>query len=839
MKKISITLLLNLFYSLLFSQGTGSVSGKITDKETNEVLPGATIALKGTTVIVTAKKDGSFRIDKVLPGDYFLSISYVGYETMEVPVTVSEGDSLMVNVGLPQDTRMGNGVVVSASKRAEKLTHAPASIRVIGKKELDEFAASNVFELASYQQGIEFVRSGIDYITLNARGFNRAINNRVLQIVDYRNSMTTASTYLPMYNFSTINKLDVDRIEIILGPQSALYGPNAHNAVLNVITKDPKRYQGTTVAVSAGNHYQFSTRLRHAVKINNRWAYKIVGEYLSGREFIFYDSVYAGNQTGLTPQFGPPVTIPERNVDFDFRRMRGEAHLYYVIRSKTEIVISGGKSDNHSLGMSNLGRNQVRGINVSFLQARLVHPHFFATVYNTWGRLGEGHSIYGYTRDFWNRTHTTPPMAEDSAETAALRGNRSYEKNQRLNAEAQYNHFFQKAGLHLVTGLSYQKEKPNSSGTTLVDAAKRIYVTQWGGVVQLEKSLPHGIRFIGAARLDNHTNYGTLFSPKLALTKSINDNSIRVTWARAYAAPGIFFQYASGPFAYGNGPGVKYIPNGSIVNEQSVVTTVPLKPEEINTWEIGYKGTLSKKVYVDLNAYYGNSKNFLSPPLPVDGRAVAVGDEPVTPTNPGTVDGNGRVQGARFSSYFNFGNVRTYGLDIGLTYTLSKIANLSLRYSWFDSGIKDNNLKNDANKDGFVTTEERSLNAPNHRGVAIVNFKNLCKQKVFANISARFTQQYDFYTGNQVSTSAGEGRRGIVYRGSLPAEIKNFDHGPLGGYAIIDIGAGYKISEMIGLNMNITNLFNAKQREFVGSPYIQRLIVFELKLYVPHKKQKL
>jgi len=837
MKKLSMSLLLIVYYPVLFSQSTGSISGRVTDKESNEALPGATITLKGIQVSVITNNEGNYIIYKVTPGDFSLMISFVGYESIEKSGYVTAGNTSVINAAMVLDNKLGNGVVVSASKRAEKITDAPASIRVIGKKELDEFAASNVFELAVYQQGVEFTRSGIDYVSLNARGFNRASNNKLLQIVDSRNTMTTASTYLPMYNYSTLNKLDVDRIEIVLGPQSALYGPNAHNAVFNTMTKDPRRYQGTTVAVTGGNHYQFSTRLRHAVKINNKWAYKLTGEYVAGKDFIFYDSVYAGNQTGLTPQFGPPVAIPERNVNFDFRRIRGEAHLYYSIAPKADIIISTGSSHNNSLGITNVGRNQAKGISPGFLQARIVHPNFFGTVYNTWGKLGSSYGIYGYTRDFWNRTHTNPPMSPDSAEIFAFQNNRGYEKNQRLNAEAQYNYFFQTAGVHLVAGLSYQKEKPNSYGTTLVDSNRRIYVTQWGGVVQLEKTLPWNIRFIGAARLDNHTNFGNLFSPKLALIKSINDHNFRITWAKAYAVPGIFFQYASGPTTFGNGPGVKYIPNGSKFSDESILTTTPLKPEEVNTWEIGYKGTVAKKIYIDFNSYYSTSKNFQSPPLQVDGRAISVGDMPVTPANPGTIDNNGNVQGARFSTYFNYGSVSTYGMDIGINFSFSKIINLALRYSWFGSDITDDNLKNDANKDGWVTKEESSLNAPHHKGVAMFNFQNLCKQKMFVNIAARFTEQYDFYSGNQISTEAGEGRRGIVYRGNLPPIIKNFDWGPLGGFAIIDLGAGYKLNDMIILNMNITNLFNVKQREFVGSPFIGRLIMFEMKIQIPNSKK--
>jgi len=830
MRKFGLIIILCAFHNVLLSQ-SGSVHGKITDKQTNEPLPGATVAIKGTSSFVITNSVGYYALPKLSVGQINLIISFIGYENLELTLLVDDGGISNGDAALNLVDRIGNEVVVSASKRDEKITNAPASIRVIGKKELDEFAGSNVFELASYLQGIEFVRSSIDYVALNARGFNKAGNYKVLQIIDSRNSMTTTSTSLPMYNYSTLNKLDVDRIEIVVGPQAALYGPNAHNVVLNAITKDPRKYEGTTVAISAGNHLQVSSRLRHAAKIDRKWAYKLIVEYVAGKDFPFYDTVYVARIPGYDS------STAEKDVDFNFRRVRGEAHLYYSIAPKTDIIISGGISRNNSLGVTNAGRNQMIGVIPGFLQARYVHPNFFATIYNTWGKMGTSYAIYPYTTNFWNLSRGPGALPPEIAKDSALRKNMFYERNERLNGEAQFNYFFQRAGVYLVAGLSYQKEKPNSFGTSLVDLSKRIYVTQWGGVVQLEKKLPWDIRFIGAARVDNHSNFGNLFSPKLALTKTFNENSFRITWAKAYAAPSIFFQYANlSGITFGNGPGVKYMPNGFKFSDESIASTIPLKPEEIYTWEAGYKGTIAKKLYIDLNAYYGISKNFLGPPLEVSGRVILVGDIPVTPAFPGIVDNNGFLNNAKFNTFFNYGNVRSYGLDIGLNYTFDRTISLAIRYSWLGSDITSTNLRNDANKDGYVTLEETSLNAPQHRGVAILNFQNLCKQKMFISFAARFTGQYDFYSGNQIGTEAGEGKRGIVYRGNLPPLIKNFDWGPLGGFAVVDLGAGYKLNDMVNLNMNITNLFNVKQREFVGSPYIGRLISLELKVHVPNKK---
>lgn len=838
MRKMILPLLFSIFSSAVFSQNTGSISGKITGKQTNEVLPGATVTIKGTSNSVITDNTGYFILQKINAGKIIIVISYVGYETIELTVDVANGRSTIVNSALTPDTGMGNEIVVSASKRAEKITDAPASIQVINKKDLEQFSGSNTFELLSKVQGVECIRTGVDQVSINARGLNNAFNNKTFQMVDGRNSTTALSGSLGMYNNFSVVKDDIERIEIVLGPQTALYGPNAHNAIINFITKDPRTSQGTTVALSAGNQYQYSGRIRQAIKINNKWAYKFSGEYAVGRDFEFYDSIYAGG--GI---FGPPVTIPEKNIDFDFRHIRGEAHVYYSLTPKADIIISAGGSNNNSINTHTGGHLQFKGITNTFLQGRFASPHFYVTIYNAWANFGNSFQVGGYTRDFWNRTHstnTTGPnrkLTADSAEIFAMRyGNKIKETPQRFNAETQYNYRFENAGLFLVAGASYQKDKPRAYGISLVDSFERIYITQVGAVVQLDKSLPWDFRFTGALRWDHHSSFGNFVSPKLGLVKRLGDGNFRITWGKAYSMPSILFQYGNtNGFFFGNGEGITYIPDFSKMSDSVRKITTPLKPEEINTWEFGYKGTIAKKLYIDITYFNGLSKNFFSPSVTVGGRALFVGDKSVNHNQAfaGQVV-NDTLKNASFITVFNFGNVKVYGLDIGLSYDFNKFINLTVKYSWLGSDITKGKMDNDANKDGKVLEDEKSLNSPANSSVAILSFQNLCNQKIFANLSARYVQQYDFYSGNQISTKAGEGKRGKV-----GPYFKNFDWGPLYGFTTIDLSAGYKINSMLSAAMNITNLFDREQREFAGSPYIGRLIMFELKVHIPNSDKQL
>lgn len=847
MRKFLLLLFAITVYTVSWAQTSGRITGKVTDNNTNEPLAGATVTIRETGASTATDNAGMFSFSNVRTGNVALIISFVGYADVIRSVRVTDATT-NVDVTLSTSSRVSDEVVVTASRRPEKITRAPASISVINARDLEQVAGHNPGELASKIQGVEFYRTGVAGVGINARGFSNAFNAKFFQMTDGRNSMMAGGSGLPSGIMNTVVKEDIERLEIVLGPNSALYGPNAHNGVANTITKDPRRYEGTTLVLTRGNQDVFSGRFRHAHKINNKWAYKLTGEHTSGKEFEFYDSIYAGGGV-----FGPAVAIPERIPSFRFKHLRGEAHAYYSVTPSSDIIVSYGGSKNDFLSVNNTGRNQIRDWTFSYLQARFVSPRFFAQAYETWTNVGQSYGIPGYTRDFWNRTHSTITdrsdprhfLFPDEAQVFATRlGNRFKEESKRFNGEAQYNYTFENLGLYAVAGATYQKDNPKTFGTSLIDANQTFEITQYGGALQLEKTLPADFKIVTAARLDNHSLFGNMFAPKVGLVKGVPGGAVRLTWAKAYAAPIILFQRASVfGLVFGNGSGVHYIPNGASVNDEGArQVTVSLQPEQISTWEAGYKGTIAEKLYIDINGYYGKSKNFLSPAITVGGRALSVGDIPIDQSKlliPGTVNSSGQLAGAAFLTYFNYGEVTSYGVDLGVNYYFSGTSNFTVKYSWFGSDITEENIKNDANRDGFVSLEERNLNAPRHRVVAGLNFQNLFDGKAYLNIGGRWIQQYDFYSGSQIGTAEGEGRRGVVYGGINPINnqprnyFKNFNHGALGGFTTFDLSTGYKFSEFLSVGGSISNIFDVEQREFVGSPSIGRLYSVEVKTTIP------
>ena len=219
--------------------------GRVLNKETTKPLPGVSVNVKGTSIVGITQSDGTFSLSMPETGSVTLVISCVGFQSTEVSLTGKEINGSLKDIWLNRDYQALNEVVISVSKRPETITHAPASVQVINSENLEQFAGSNVNELFSKVQGIEFTRSGVDGITLNARGLHSAFNNKIVQWVDGRNSMAPLSGGLPVIssNTGTYIKEDIERIEIIMGPQAALYGSNANNVVFNFIGKDPRKYR--------------------------------------------------------------------------------------------------------------------------------------------------------------------------------------------------------------------------------------------------------------------------------------------------------------------------------------------------------------------------------------------------------------------------------------------------------------------------------------------------------------------------------------------------------------------------------------------------------------------
>ncbi|HRK82028.1 MAG TPA: TonB-dependent receptor [Saprospiraceae bacterium] len=849
MKKTLLLLLLMLGLGAAYAQ-RATVSGKVTDAQTKEAVIGANVYLEGTTSGTVTDEDGMYSFTAA-PGDYTLIISYVGYGNQSQKISLMAGKDITVDVMLETTNLVGQEVVVSASRSAEKITNAPATISVINARSIAELPSFNVAELLGRQRGLDYVRSGVLGIGVNARGFNSAFNPKNLQVNDGRFS-TLIATGLPLGALSTTVKEDVERIEVVLGPSSALYGPNAHNGLINTITKNPRTSQGTTVAMGFTSSLQdglfgetphaMSYRLRHAMKLGEKLSFKVSGEYTQGQEFNFIDSVYIG-VVGFNELGSDFDNEGLQQPDFGFNSLRGEAQVYYAVTPKSDIIASYGGSKSNNIGNTNAGRNQIKDWLVNWAQLRYVSPRFFAQVYNTWSSTDSTFAMNQRTVNYW--TFRNNGFSAEDARVKSFtkqwfpiagfpggglelnRGSIFQDRSQRFNAEAQYNNRLGNV-LSYIVGVQYQRDAANSNGTYLLDKnadgeIEDIVIGQLGGYLQADLKFGTNFKAVLAARADQHDLYGFNFIPKAALVYYNDKGSFRLTFGQGIAAPTILNLEANifGGVLLGNGAGFT-LSDGSKIN--------PLKVETISTLEAGYKGQLSNKLFVDANAYYNWSKDFLSPALNIatNGRTVTHrGDVPMSQVVPGTpATGSTLVL-----TYLNFGDVNTYGFDASVSYSLSSSLLATLNYSYFGYAIDTTDLANDGNRNGKVDENDLPINTPTHKlGLGL----NYTSGKFFGSLFGRWVDQYDFFSGINVAAATNTS---LIYSGSPVVENarvgRSFNNGPLGGFFNLDLSAGYRISDIFTVSGQVTNLLNAEVREFVASPAIAPLYSLELKVNLP------
>ncbi|MBD1397331.1 TonB-dependent receptor [Pontibacter sp. JH31] len=825
MKKIYLLLFALFAVTQVALAQSGSVKGRVLGADSREPLNGATVLLEGTTKGASTNAAGDFSIVDVPAGTYNLRISYVGYTFPRQSVTVNAGSPTDIGTVTMITTNMvGEEIVVTASRRPEKLTEAPATISLISSRDIAELPSFNVGELLARQKGVEFIRTGVLGTGINVRGLNSAFNPKNLQMNDARLS-TLIATGLPLGPLGTVVKEDIERIEVVLGPAAALYGPNAHNGLVNTITKDPRRTEGTTLALGAGNQQVFSGRFRHAQVISPKMAFKVTGEYTKGLDFAYNDTVY----------FGAKQRATEIDLDRKFNTMRGEAAMYYSVNNASDIIVSYGGSNSNNLAQTNAGRNQIKDWQVHYLHTRYVSPRVFAQVYHTWSKTDDTYAINQRTQNYLSfknagfseeearsRSYKEQWFGSSPAAGVALpRGAVFKDASRRLNGELQYNNSI--GGFDFIVGSQYQRDIADSRNTYLFDRDGAIVVDQLGFYGQIEKQLGGGFKALVAGRGDNHEFYGFNFIPKAALVWAQNDHAIRLTYGKGIAAPTILNLegYLFGGLLIGNGQGYT-LSDGTKINK--------LEVESINTLETGYKGKLSDMFFLDVNAYYNKSKNFLSPAINIatQGRKVTQrGDVPMSQVIPGTPEA-----GAAFLlTYVNFGEVDTYGADFGLTFAPLQSLNFVANYSYFGYNIDKDDLNNDGNRDGKVNQLDLSINAPANRFSLAANYS---KDKFFGSIFTRWVQEFDFFSGINVAAKADEAL-GLKENARFG---RTWNYGPLGGFTNVDVSAGYRFNTYLTASAQVTNVFNAEVREFVASPFIGRLYSVELKVNLPGFSKK-
>lgn len=173
-----------------------------------------------------------------------------------------------------------NATVSSVSRTAEKLWDAPAAVYVLSSEDIRRLGATSIPETLRAVPGVQVARVNANSWAISVRGFNTGLANKLLVLIDGR------EVYDPLYSgvywdVQDTMLEDVERIEVIRGPGASLWGANAVNGVINIITKSASDTQGGLVSALAGNKETGTVGVRQGGAFGADGHYRVYGKYLS------------------------------------------------------------------------------------------------------------------------------------------------------------------------------------------------------------------------------------------------------------------------------------------------------------------------------------------------------------------------------------------------------------------------------------------------------------------------------------------------------------------------------------------------------------------------------
>lgn len=219
-------------------------------------------------------------IRRCQPTDALLPLVFAAILALDAATATaaeSAPDSVSIsNLAQMSLEELSNIEVTSVSKKAEPLSDAPAAVYVITQEDIRRSGATSIPEILRLAPNLQVARVDASQYAISARGFNSTTANKLLVLIDGR------SVYTPLYSgvFWDVQDVmieDIERIEVISGAGGTLWGANAVNGVINIITRKSGNTQGGLASVGAGNA-ENGASARHGGKLGEDATYRIYGK---------------------------------------------------------------------------------------------------------------------------------------------------------------------------------------------------------------------------------------------------------------------------------------------------------------------------------------------------------------------------------------------------------------------------------------------------------------------------------------------------------------------------------------------------------------------------------
>ena len=333
---ISISLILTTAFVV---NAQNSISGKVTDGV--ESVAGANVILQGTNTGVSTDNNGMFTLNSEQDFPWTLEFSSVGYANTTLQVFSS---TQLVSVTL-ESGELLDEVVIIASRKAEKISDVFASVSTIKLDQIEKNASFNATNLLENVVGVQVDRQGANRTNITLRDRVDIFQTSALVMLDHRD-LSQAGLNLFDSGNTNLSMIDLEKVEIVRGPQASLYGAGVGSGVIHYISKDPFSHEGSTLQLqggaiansgsllSGGNFNMKSVYFRHAVSNDDKtFGYKFNLRYSENGTWSLSDNQNlgifgaSGSRNIVDPLTGQTVGTSDQIHDIESKG--ADASIYY------------------------------------------------------------------------------------------------------------------------------------------------------------------------------------------------------------------------------------------------------------------------------------------------------------------------------------------------------------------------------------------------------------------------------------------------------------------------------------------------------------------------------
>jgi outer membrane receptor for ferrienterochelin and colicins len=495
---------------------SGTLTGRVVDAETNQPLASASVIVLGTggeqVTGAVSGSEGQFRFT-VDAGTYALVVSMIGYETQRVDgISVAAGATEAVTVSVRSRAFVLNPITVTASRREEKALDAPASVSIVGQERIQERTVVTPAEHVKALPGVDVVQTGVSQSNVVTRGFNNVFSGALLVITDNRYAHVPSLRF-NAHNMIPATDLDLERIEVALGPGAALYGPNAASGVMHLITTSPIDDPQSSVTLAGGERSLFQGAFRVASRVSDEFGIRVSGQYFRADDWEYIDPVEAGARQEAIQGGANPETLLIGQRDFLSERFATEVRADWRPWDDGEIILSGAVNQaGSSIELTGLGAAQADDWRYTYGQARLRKGNLFGQV-------------------FYNRS--------DAGDTYLLRtGDPIVDRSWMFVSQLQHSASVGERQ-SFTYGIDFQHTEPVTDGTITGRNEGDADILEAGVYVHSETRLTDRWDLVTALRVDHHSRLADpVISPRAALVfRPQEDQNIRLTYNRAFSTP--------------------------------------------------------------------------------------------------------------------------------------------------------------------------------------------------------------------------------------------------------------------------------------------------------------